>query len=131
MAFYYVTEDLVVYKSAGARKIKRLFKYNSKTQRIVIDYQGRHLQANWTQNIAQDLQSLHGIDVEAEMAMYMTQEIAAEFDMSLADAIKQFTIYHQRNKIPIQKFKCGRKIICQSKHFYDVVTELLMHELEN
>ena len=128
MAFYYVTEDLVVYKSAGARKVKRMFRYNSKIRHIIIEAKDRKLQANGLVNLAQ---SLHGIDIEKELTTYMSQEIAKEFDMSMYDVMKHFIIYRHRNKMPIQKFKFGRKIICQSKHFYDIVTELLMHELEN
>jgi len=131
MAFYYVTDDLVVYKSAGARKVKRIFKYSSKTRQMVVDAQGRHLKANWTLEIATDMQVMHGIDIEKELTAYMSQEIAKELNMSVVDVMKHFIIYRQRNKMPIQKFKGWRKIIYQSKHFYDVVTELMMHELEN
>jgi len=38
----------------------------------------RRLRASWTVDVAKDLESLHGIDVEQELADILISEIAAE-----------------------------------------------------
>ena len=45
-----------------------------------VEAKTRKLQARWTFEAAQDAQSMHGIDVEAEVMAALAQEITAEID---------------------------------------------------
>ena len=48
-----------------------------------VEAKTRKLQARWTFESAQDAQSMHGIDVEAEIMAALAQEITAEIDQEI------------------------------------------------
>jgi len=48
-----------------------------------VEAKTRKLQARWTFEAAQDAQSMHGIDVEAEIMAALAQEITAEIDQEI------------------------------------------------
>jgi hypothetical protein len=48
-----------------------------------VEAKTRRLQARWTFEAAQDAQSMHGIDVEAEIMAALAQEITAEIDQEI------------------------------------------------
>lgn len=48
----------------------------------------RKLQARWTFEAAQDAQSMHGIDVEAEIMAALAQEITAEIDQEVLGSLR-------------------------------------------
>jgi len=48
-----------------------------------VEAKTRKLQARWTFEAAQDAQSMHGIDVEAEVMAALAQEITAEIDQEI------------------------------------------------
>jgi hypothetical protein len=49
----------------------------------VVEARTRKLQARWTFEAAQDAQSMHGIDVEAEIMAALAQEVTAEIDQEI------------------------------------------------
>jgi hypothetical protein len=51
--------------------------------RQAVEAKSRKLQARWTFEAAQDAQSQHGIDVEAEIMAALAQEITAEIDQEI------------------------------------------------
>jgi hypothetical protein len=67
--------------------------------RQAVEAKSRKLQARWTFEAAQDAQSQHGIDVEAEIMAALAQEITAEIDqeilLSLSTLATQEYSYNQ------------------------------------
>jgi len=55
--------------------------------RQAVEAKSRKLQARWTFEAAQDAQSQHGIDVEAEIMAALAQEITAEIDQEILTSL--------------------------------------------
>jgi len=53
-----------------------------------VEAKSRKLQARWTFEAAQDAQSMHGLDVEAEIMAALAQEITAEIDQELLNSLR-------------------------------------------
>jgi hypothetical protein len=53
-----------------------------------VEAKTRKLQARWTFESAQDAQSMHGIDVEAEIMAALAQEITAEIDQEILYSLR-------------------------------------------
>ena len=53
-----------------------------------VEARTRKLQARWTFEAAQDAQSMHGIDVEAEIMAALAQEITAEIDQEILYSLR-------------------------------------------
>ena len=53
-----------------------------------VEAKTRKLQARWTFEAAQDAQSMHGIDVEAEVRAALAQEITAEIDQEILGSLR-------------------------------------------
>ncbi len=53
-----------------------------------VEAKTRKLQARWTFEAAQDAQSMHGIDVEAEIMAALAQEITAEIDQEVIGSLR-------------------------------------------
>ena len=53
-----------------------------------VEAKTRKLQARWTFEAAQDAQSMHGIDVEAEIMAALAQEITAEIDQEVLASLR-------------------------------------------
>ena len=53
-----------------------------------VEARTRKLQARWTFEAAQDAQSMHGIDVEAEIMAALAQEITAEIDQEVLYSLR-------------------------------------------
>jgi len=53
-----------------------------------VEAKTRKLQARWTFEAAQDAQSMHGIDVEAEVMAALAQEITAEIDQEVIGSLR-------------------------------------------
>ena len=53
-----------------------------------VEARSRKLQARWTFEAAQDAQSQHGIDVEAEIMAALAQEITAEIDQEILRSLR-------------------------------------------
>jgi len=53
-----------------------------------VEAKTRKLQARWTFEAAQDAQSMHGIDVEAEVMAALAQEITAEIDQEILASLR-------------------------------------------
>lgn len=53
-----------------------------------VEAKTRKLQARWTFEAAQDAQSMHGIDVEAEVMAALAQEITAEIDQEVLGSLR-------------------------------------------
>ena len=51
--------------------------------KAAVEAKTRKLGANWSPELAEDMQAMHGIDVESEMINMITYEIAAEIDRQL------------------------------------------------
>ena len=52
-----------------------------------VEAKSRKLSARWTFEAAQDAQSMHGIDVEAEIMAALAQEITAEIDQEIIQSL--------------------------------------------
>ena len=70
---------------------------------------GRTLNSTWSVEIAQDLQAMHGIDLNADMI--------------------PFPVPKNRNTYPIQKFKARNTITIRTKEFSDIIFELSTRRL--
>jgi|TARA_B110000240_G_scaffold126744_1_gene141074 hypothetical protein len=53
-----------------------------------VEAKSRKLSARWTFEAAQDAQSMHGIDVEAEIMAALAQEITAEIDQEVLNSLQ-------------------------------------------
>ena len=53
-----------------------------------VEAKTRKLQARWTFEAAQDAQSMHGIDVEAEIMAALAQELTAEIDQEVLGSLR-------------------------------------------
>lgn len=61
---------------------------NIEVMRQPVEAKTRKLQARWTFESAQDAQSMHGIDVEAEIMAALAQEITAEIDQEILASLR-------------------------------------------
>lgn len=70
------------FEGTGGRKI------SVQILRQAVEAKTRKLQARWTFEAAQDAQSMHGIDVEAEIMAALAQEITAEIDQEILGSLR-------------------------------------------
>ena len=73
----YTGGDTAVLEGNGGKQI------SVQILRQAVEAKSRKLQARWTFEAAQDAQSRHGIDVEAEIMAALAQEITAEIDQEV------------------------------------------------
>ena len=74
---YYTGADTASLEGNGGKQI------SVQILRQAVEAKSRKLQARWTFEAAQDAQSQHGIDVEAEIMAALAQEITAEIDQEI------------------------------------------------
>jgi hypothetical protein len=74
---YYTAADTATLEGNGGKPI------SVQILRQAVEAKSRKLQARWTFEAAQDAQSQHGIDVEAEIMAALAQEITAEIDQEI------------------------------------------------
>jgi len=74
---YYTGADTASLEGDGGKQI------SVQILRQAVEAKSRKLQARWTFEAAQDAQSQHGIDVEAEIMAALAQEITAEIDQEI------------------------------------------------
>ena len=74
---YYTANNTAALEGNGGRQI------SVQILRQAVEAKSRKLQARWTFEAAQDAQSQHGIDVEAEIMAALAQEITAEIDQEI------------------------------------------------
>jgi len=70
------------FEGSGGRKI------SVQILKQAVEAKSRKLQARWTFEAAQDAQSMHGIDVEAEIMAALAQEITAEIDQEILGSLR-------------------------------------------
>lgn len=70
------------FEATGGRKI------SVQILKQAVEAKSRKLQARWTFEAAQDAQSMHGIDVEAEIMAALAQEITAEIDQEILGSLR-------------------------------------------
>ena len=63
-------------------------KLNIQILKQTVEAKTRKLSARWTFEAAQDAQSQHGIDVEAEIMAALAQEITAEIDQEILASLR-------------------------------------------
>ena len=73
----YTAADTATLEGNGGKQI------SVQILRQAVEAKSRKLQARWTFEAAQDAQSQHGIDVEAEIMAALAQEITAEIDQEI------------------------------------------------
>ena len=92
---YYAGNDTAALEGNGGKQI------SVQILRQAVEAKSRKLQARWTFEAAQDAQSQHGIDVEAEIMAALAQEITAEIDqeilLSLGSLATVEDTYNQAN----------------------------------
>jgi hypothetical protein len=74
---FYTAADTASLEGNGGKQI------SVQILRQAVEAKSRKLQARWTFEAAQDAQSQHGIDVEAEIMAALAQEITAEIDQEI------------------------------------------------
>ena len=74
---FYTGADTAALEGNGGKQI------SVQILRQAVEAKSRKLQARWTFEAAQDAQSQHGIDVEAEIMAALAQEITAEIDQEI------------------------------------------------
>jgi len=74
---YYTANNTAALEGNGGKQI------SVQILRQAVEAKSRKLQARWTFEAAQDAQSQHGIDVEAEIMAALAQEITAEIDQEI------------------------------------------------
>ena len=74
---FYTAADTATLEGNGGKQI------SVQILRQAVEAKSRKLQARWTFEAAQDAQSQHGIDVEAEIMAALAQEITAEIDQEI------------------------------------------------
>ena len=74
---YYTGNDTAALEGNGGKQI------SVQILRQAVEAKSRKLQARWTFEAAQDAQSQHGIDVEAEIMAALAQDITAEIDQEI------------------------------------------------
>jgi len=74
---YYTGNDTAALEGNGGKQI------SVQILSQAVEAKSRKLQARWTFEAAQDAQSQHGIDVEAEIMAALAQEITAEIDQEI------------------------------------------------
>lgn len=57
-----------------------------------VEAKSRKLSAQWTFEAAQDAQSMHGIDIEAEIMAALAQEITAEIDQEILGSLRALAL---------------------------------------
>ena len=65
-----------------------------------VEAKTRKLSARWTFEAAQDAQSMHGLDVEAEIMAALAQEITAEIDQEVIGSLSNFELALLHNLRP-------------------------------
>lgn len=63
-------------------------KLNIQVLKQTVEAKSRRLSARWTFEAAQDAQSMHGLDVEAEIMAALAQEITAEIDQEVLTSLR-------------------------------------------
>jgi hypothetical protein len=63
-------------------------KINVQILKQVVEAKTRKLSARWTFEAAQDAQSMHGLDVEAEIMAALAQEITVEIDQEILSSLR-------------------------------------------
>jgi len=61
---------------------------NMTLEKAQVEAKTRKLRARWSQEVAQDLKAMHGLDLEGEMMDILSYEITQEIDRELITAIK-------------------------------------------
>ena len=79
---YYTGNDTAALEGNGGKQI------SVQILRQAVEAKSRKLQARWTFEAAQDAQSQHGIDVEAEIMAALAQEITAEIDQEILNSLR-------------------------------------------
>ena len=79
---FYTGADTATLEGNGGKQI------SVQILRQAVEAKSRKLQARWTFEAAQDAQSQHGIDVEAEIMAALAQEITAEIDQEILTSLR-------------------------------------------
>jgi hypothetical protein len=79
-----VGNDFGIGKGAGTH-IKELQMTLEKAQ---VEAKTRKLRSRWSQEVAQDLKAMHGLNIESEMMDLLSYEITAEIDRELIETIR-------------------------------------------
>jgi len=66
-------------------------KINVQILKQVVEAKTRKLSARWTFEAAQDAQSMHGLDVEAEIMAALAQEITVEIDQEILASLRSLS----------------------------------------
>jgi hypothetical protein len=78
----YTANDTAALEGNGGKSI------SVQILRQAVEAKSRKLQARWTFEAAQDAQSQHGIDVEAEIMAALAQEITVEIDQEILTSLR-------------------------------------------
>jgi len=92
---------------------------------VDIRVERRRLRARWTPEIAQDIATYHGIDIESELTAVLSQEIAREIDREIMNSIafpmvrRVFAQTVANNIVPVQPLNGPTGILYYTDFRYD------------
>jgi hypothetical protein len=66
-----------------------------------VDIEVRTLRGLWAPDLAQDVSAFHNIDAEAELTALLSEQVAAEIDRNIINAINQDLVMVQPLGIPL------------------------------
>ena len=145
MAYYYLTDEGKIYKSAGVRKV-RLIHQNVFNEKCYTHFSINHSKPNtnsnsncWiynphiplqiTKTALQTISSISPSSFSSRWKIEAVQDIKFMHGIDLAAELSARRNKCKRKNLPIQLFKKNNKIICEANDFQQILFELSMREL--
>ena len=125
MAYYYLTDDYVIYKTVGARYVKLInrLSFEKDLTELLADNMAKEILYEIDNNI---IQSLLNIACSTNMAKGV---IYTPYIPLITTKIRKPRIIKKRNRISIQNFRKQNKILYETNDFQRILFELSMKEL--
>lgn len=142
MAYYYLTSGYLLYKSVGARKVKKIYKFSG-TSLGLWEQSIKNIAIQIREDIDKEIlnhflltpKPLPLIPIITTCTPSVPRRLKAGWIIEVKKDVNDFpNIFFKdhgklRNVIPIQIFKSRHKIACESKNFYDIIFHLSSNKL--
>ena len=143
MAYYYLTDEGKIYKSAGVRKV-RLIHQNVFNEKYYTHFSINHSKLNTnangmiynpyiplqiTKTALQSISSISPSSFSSRWKIEAVQDIKFMYGIDLAAELNARRNKCKRKNLPIQLFKKNNKIICEANDIQQILFELSMREL--
>lgn len=142
MAYYYLTDEGNIYKSAGVRKV-RLIHQNVFNEKYYTHFSINHSKPNTnangmiynpyiplqiTKTALQSISSISPSSFSSRWKIEAVQDIKFMYGIDITSELNALRVKN-RNNLPIQLFKKSNIIIRESNDFQEILFELSMREL--